>query len=134
MATAVKTKKEEKTFGIPQRKDEAHFIKSQSKRWGVNTIMEGTLLYVDPTAPQKTIHGHKVSPEVYTKYPRKQVILVKCLNRQRKPTDETRWVATSDLHHESSLYSEETAREIKLEKMKERRKQYVAKKKKASKG
>jgi hypothetical protein len=119
--------KAEKRPNLPRRKDEDYFIAKQKERLGKSNIVPDTLLFVDVKDQKKTIKGHKVCPSVYEEHPNKQVILINTVGKDGKPDGGTRWVATSDLHH--TIHSVEVTNELRLERIRERRKSKKSKKK-----
>jgi hypothetical protein len=104
---------------IPRRKDEAYFHQKQMDRFGIDNIVEGTLLFVDPNNPVSEVNGHEVPQEVYDNHPNRQVVLIRTVDKNGIWDDNTRWVSTSDLHH--AIHTEEVAKEVRLAKIRARR-------------
>lgn len=82
-------------------------------------LVEGTLLYVDPKNKVAKLGNRKVPDEVYAKHPNKQVVLIRTVGTDGKEDGHNRWVATSDLHHVKM--TEETAKAVRLARLKDAR-------------
>jgi hypothetical protein len=104
-----------KAPAAPKRLTEEDIRKKHPKA----NIVEGTLLYVDPANKTAKAGGRKVNEDVYTKHPNKQVIMINTVDEHGKPDGHNRWVATSDLHHVKM--TEETAKAVRLARLKEAR-------------
>jgi hypothetical protein len=105
-------KKAVKAAPSPKRLTEDDLRKKHPK----SIIVEGSLLYVDPKNKVQKLGNRKVPDEIYTKHPNKQVVLIKTVGEDGKEDGDTRWVATSDLHH--VRMSEKTAKAVRMAAMK----------------
>jgi hypothetical protein len=101
-------KKAPKAAPLPKRLTEDDLRKKHPKA----IIVEGSLLYVDPKNKVQKIGNRKVPDELYTKHPNKQVVLIRTVGEDGKEDGDTRWVATSDLHH--VRMSEKTAKAVRM--------------------
>jgi hypothetical protein len=125
-----KAPKAAKAPATPKRLTEEDIRKKHPKA----AIVEGTLFFVDPANKVAKSGGRKVQDEVYEKHPGKQVVLINTVGSDGKPDNHTRWVATSDLHHVTM--TEDTAKAVRLERLKvarAKRNKVKAKAKKAEK-
>jgi hypothetical protein len=110
-----KPAKPAKAPATPKRLTEEDIRKKHPKA----AIVDGTLLYVDPKNKVAKLGNRKVPDEIYTKHPNKQVVVIHTVDEHGKPDGDVRWVATSDLHH--VRMTEETAKRVRLARLKEAR-------------
>lgn len=112
---SAKPPKAPKAPATPKRLSEDDIRKKHPKA----AIVEGTLLYVDPKNKVAKLGNRKVPDEVYAKHSGKQVVVIHTVDENGKPDGDVRWVATSDLHH--VRMTEETAKRVRLARLKDAR-------------
>lgn len=110
-----KSTKPAKAPATPKRLTEEDIRKKHPKA----SIVEGTLLYVDPKNKVTKLGNRKVPDEVYAKHSGKQVVVIHTVDEHGKADGDVRWVATSDLHH--VRMTEETAKRVRLARLKDAR-------------